>query len=132
MIMNFDFLSPILGVLSQIHIRFVTALRGHFVGQDAFGNCYYQNKHNAKKRWVIYAHRADASEVMPEWHGWLHHQTDVVPTSDANARYRRPWQQPYVPNMTGTNAAYVPPGHPATATPRAAATGDYEAWRPGT
>jgi NADH:ubiquinone oxidoreductase subunit len=138
--MNFDFLSPLLGSLSRVHINFVTALRGQAVGQDEFGNRYYQSRktvthwqggiHSQHKRWVMYAHRADGSEVPPEWHGWLHHQTDITPNTAAAAQYRRPWQKPYIANMTGTSAAYVPPGHQSTGKPRAKATGDYQAWRP--
>lgn len=146
--MNFDFLSPLLGSLSQVHIWFVTALRGNFVGRDQFGNKYYEMRKAPRaaqnedanyrgthaplrRRWVIYSGRVDASEVPPEWHGWLHHQTNVVPVGDNTSRFRRRWQKPYVANMTGTSAAYLPPGHQLSAAHRAKATGDYQAWTPG-
>ncbi|HCM83578.1 MAG TPA: NADH:ubiquinone oxidoreductase subunit NDUFA12 [Alphaproteobacteria bacterium] len=138
--MNFDFLSPLLGSLSRVHIHFVTMLRGNFVARDEFGNKYYQSRKATAqwqggataqhKRWVIYAHRADGSEVPPEFHGWLHHQTDILPSNENANRFRRRWQKPYVPNMTGTNAAYLPPGHQLSSANRAKATGDYQAWRP--
>lgn len=138
--MNFDFLSPLLGSLSRVHIAFVTMLRGNYVGKDEFGNKYYQSRKTIKhwqggatarnRRWVIYAHRADGSEVPPEWHGWLHYQMDVVPSSSEVSKFHRRWQKPYVPNMTGTSAAYLPPGHQLAAAHRDKATGDYEAWRP--
>jgi len=130
--MNFDFLSPILGTLSQVHIRLVTALRGSAIGQDEFGNRYFRSAprrgEKQERRWVLYAHRVDASEVPPEWHAWLHHQSDDVP--GAHSAFRRRWQKPYVPNMTGTAGAYLPPGHQLAAAHRAKATGDYQAWRP--
>ena len=34
------------------------------------------------------------------------------------------------PNHTGTNAAYLPPGHDLRGGKRDRATGDYEAWQP--
>ena len=34
------------------------------------------------------------------------------------------------PNMTGTEAAYLPPGHTLAGGQRAATTSDYEAWKP--
>jgi NADH:ubiquinone oxidoreductase subunit len=35
-----------------------------------------------------------------------------------------------LPNLTGTPAAYLPPGAIERGGQRAPATGDYEAWRP--
>jgi len=127
----FDFLSPLLGTLSQVHIHFVTALFGRRIGQDEFGNIYYAGKKDAKgleRRWVLYQSRVDASEVPPEWHAWLHHQSDIVP--DGHSPFHRRWQRPYVPNRNGTAEAYLPPGHQLAAAHRAKASSDYQAWRP--
>lgn len=129
-------LSPIvnlLGVLSPVHIHFVTLVTGaRYVGADPSGNKYYTAKprkgYKLDRRWVIYKGEPEASRVPPEWHGWLHHQTDVVP--DAHLGYRRLWQKPHVANLTGTNAAYRPPGHILAGGRRDKATGDYEAWKP--
>ena len=104
-----------------------TALYGQKVGEDDQGNVYYQSK-DAKRRWVIYNGESEASRVPVEWHGWLHHQTDDVP--GANSGYRREWQIPYQPNLTGTTRAYRPPGHVLSGGKRDKATGDYEAWKP--
>ncbi|KAK8947836.1 putative NADH dehydrogenase [ubiquinone] 1 alpha subcomplex subunit 12 [Platanthera guangdongensis] len=51
------------------------------VGVDKFGNKYYQRLENTqygRHRWVEYAEnsRYNASQVPPEWHGWLHYITD--------------------------------------------------------
>lgn len=109
-----------------------TLLRGRRVGTDAAGNVYYEERrgrpHLRTRRWVAYAGTPDASKVPPEWHAWLHYTTDA-PLSDSA---RRPWQKPYVPNQTGTAGGYRPPGHDYQGGVRAAATGDYEAWTPGT
>ena len=130
-------LSPIinlLGVLSPIHIHFVTLVTGaNRVGTDQDGNKYYRAKprkgYKYERRWVIYNGPAEASAVPPEWHGWLHHQNDDVPSNDTPS-YRRPWQKPHLPNLTGTNLAYRPPGHILEGGHRDKATGDYEAWTP--
>lgn len=123
-----------LGVLSPVHIGFVTLVTGaKRVGADAAGNVYYRAKprkgYKKERRWVKYNGAAEASKVPPEWHGWLHHQTDAVP-SDSAPSFRRPWMKPHTPNLTGTNAAYRPPGHILEGGKRDKATGDYEAWTP--
>ncbi|MCB9963589.1 MAG: NADH:ubiquinone oxidoreductase subunit NDUFA12 [Rhodospirillales bacterium] len=127
-------LFSLLGVLSPLHIRMVTLFSGsQKVGQDPFGNVYYKAKprpgYKRERRWVLYKGVPEASAVPPEWHGWLHHQTDVFPHPDTPS-FRRPWQKPHRPNMTGTTQAYRPPGHLLQGGHRASATGDYEAWSP--
>ena len=123
-----------LGVLSPAHINFFTwAHRGEQVGQDSSGNAYYRGRprkgYKRERRWVIYEGAPEASKVPPEWHGWLHYQNDTVPASDTMS-FRREWQKPHKPNLTGTNKAYRPPGHVLEGGKRDKATGDYEAWRP--
>lgn len=105
-------------------------MRAKYVGGDAFGNKYYRGKprrgYKIERRWVVYkSGNIDGSEVPPEFHGWLHHQTDIFP--DENTGYRKAWIKPYEPNKTGTTLAYKPPGYEGK---RARATGDYEAWTP--
>jgi NADH:ubiquinone oxidoreductase subunit len=122
------------GVLSPAQISFATLFGGaKRVGSDGAGNRYYRAKarkgYNHDRRWVIYKGAPEASKVPPEWHGWLHHQTDIVPAAETES-FRRPWQKPPQPNMTGTGGAYLPPGHVLSGGKRDAATGDYEAWTP--
>ena len=122
-----------LGALSPAHINFFTwAYRGKVVGEDSAGNRYYEGRtragYNHTRRWVMYEGTPDASKVPPEWHGWLHHQTDTVP-EDSAPSFRRKWQKPHKPNLTGTSGAYRPPGA-IKGKKRPKATGDYEAWRP--
>ena len=106
-----------------------TKLRGKKVGEDTLGNVYYRSSRrragNREERWVVFAGEAEASRVPPEWHAWLHHTTDVP--IDASAKI---WQKPHQSNLTGTEAAYFPPGHDSHGGDRAPATGDYEAWKP--
>lgn len=130
----FDTVFKILGAISPIHIWFVTMVTGaRKVGCDSVGNCYYEAKARAgyfhPRRWVIYAGEAEPSSVPPEWHGWLHYQSDYVPDGGAPS-YRRSWQKPSKANLTGTPDAYHPPGHLLAKGVRDAATGDYEPWVP--
>ena len=41
---------------------------------------------------------------------------------------RKAWEQPYVPNMTGSTLAYRPPGSILSSGPKVQP--DYEAWVP--
>lgn len=122
-----------LGVLSPAQMMWFTFTHGKkCVGQDVLGNKYYTGKarkgYKRERRWVIYNGAPEASNVPPEWHGWLHHQSDAVPKPEEG--YRQPWQKPHQPNVTGTTAAYRPPGHLLKGGRRDKATGDYEAWKP--
>jgi len=109
-----------------------TKLHGRRVGADATGNIYYEERAprsggRRTRRWVAYAGPVEASAVPPEWHAWLHYTTDE-PLPEIN---RKDWQKPHVPNVTGTSLSYRPPGHDYQGGHRARATGDYEAWTPG-
>lgn len=116
--------------------RLYTWLCGQEVGRDHFGNRYYRAKGGGRvhrdslrreRRWVIYAGEVEASRVPPEWNAWLHYTSDQVPRED---RPRRPWQKEHVPNLTGTDRAYRPPGHTLVGGRRMRGTGDYEPWTP--
>lgn len=107
--------------------RFFTWLHGEQVGSDPYGNRYFRHKKaEEKRRWVLYLGEPEASKVPPEWHAWLHHTTDEFPTPGQNLA----WQIPHEANLTGTPSAYKPAGSVDRGGHRAAATGDYEAWRP--
>ncbi len=127
-------LNSILGVISPVHILWTIVWhRARFAGVDGFGNRYFVSRwrsgYNTERRWVIYGGRPEASKVPPEWHGWLHHQTDELPLEGVSS-FRREWQRPYKPNLTGTEGAYRPPGSLLQGGKRDRATGDYEAWTP--
>jgi len=109
--------------------RFFTWRKGEYVGEDENGNTYYRER-NGDKRWVIYNGVADASMISPGWHGWMHHRVDEPPVDDGYEPHE--WEQPHRPNMTGTAAAYRPQGSILSTGQRPAATGDYDAWTPGT
>ena len=56
---------------ATVGLRFTVAKRGKFVGEDEFGNRYYEAKDNKdsyddrKRRWVIYKGYAEASKISP-------------------------------------------------------------------
>jgi NADH:ubiquinone oxidoreductase subunit len=104
-----------------------TWFSGQAVGTDAFGNRYYQTK-DGKRRWVLYNGTVEASRVPPDWHGWIHHTFADPPTSAPLKA--KAWEAEHRPNPTGTGGAYHPDGSLARGGVRAAATGDYQAWKP--
>lgn len=126
-------LKRMFGIWSPFSFQLLLWRRGEYVGTDGFGNKYYRGKakkgYNHERRWVVYSGDIEASSIPPEWHGWMHHQTDIVPLSDSPS-FRRPWQKPYTPNATATPQAYRPKGHVLAGGKRDRATGDYEAWTP--
>lgn len=113
--------------------RFFTWRKGRQVGQDEFGNTYYVQKRGVgplgvPARWVVYRDLSEASQVPPDWHGWLHHTVDTIPTDE---KYQpKPWQQRHQMNMTGTAAAYRPAGSIIGAGTRAKSSADYKPWKP--
>jgi NADH:ubiquinone oxidoreductase subunit len=98
---------------------------------DEMGNTYYEalpgHGPAERKRWVEPSHYYfDASEVRivcwslffffflvvsqvsPQWHRWLHYQTDEVPSA---AELDYVYRTPHRPNLTGTQRAYRPSGY---------------------
>lgn len=114
--------------MSLIGTKLFTWWQGELVGTDGFGNRYFRTKSGAaKKRWVLYNGKAEASKVPPEWHAWLHYTIDDAPIHGVE---RKPWEKDHLPNLSGTPYAYRPQGSVAKGGQRAAATGDYQAWQP--
>jgi NADH:ubiquinone oxidoreductase subunit len=117
----------------DLSIRLLTWWQGRHVGTDIFGNRYFEEKRpkpgRRQRRWVLYANRAEASQVPAQWHGWLHHTFAEFPKSyEAKA-----WQKPHLPNMTGTPFAHTPHGpnvlHPPLHAEKKSSK-PYEPWEP--
>lgn len=129
----FQTIKKLIGVWSPLSLFVLLWAKGEYVGEDQLGNKYYRGKpkpgRTQERRWVVYKGEAEASSVPPEWHGWLHHQTNTVPSEDGLS-YRKEWQKPHTPNLTNTSGAYYPDGHALSGGKRAKASGDYEAWNP--
>jgi len=77
---------------------------------------------------VLYNGIVEASRVPSQWHGWLHHTVATPPQPGEEAV--QPWQKEHLPNLTGTDLAYRPPGSILRGGQRAKASGDYEPWQP--
>ncbi len=114
----------------NIGTRLFTWVKGHLVGTDSEGNKYFTERKavagRRQRRWVIYKGAAEASKVPAEWHAWLHYTVDKPLATPAE----KPWIKAHLANKTGTQNAYLPPGHDRRGGVRPPATGDYEAWQP--
>lgn len=112
--------------------KFFVTLRSNCVGQDNFGNKYYESKKadylGRKKRFVIYRGKIEASKVPPLWHAWLHHLSNEVPLRGKEQNYS--WQREFEPNLTGTKEAYFPDGDYRSRGGRVAVSADYKPWKP--
>ncbi len=106
--------------------RFYTWRKGARVGQDQFGNTYYEG--DGGRRWVQYNGYADPTTIPPGWHGWMHGRSNVPPSKETYVP--RDWEMEHVPNLTGSSQARYPKGSLANPASRPKVTGDYEAWRP--
>jgi NADH:ubiquinone oxidoreductase subunit len=111
--------------VSTLNTAFFTWRYGVKVGEDDQGNIFYRSR-DGKQRWVIFNGESQASRVSPDWHGWLHHTWDDLPTEKPLAR--KAWEKPHQENLTGTALAYAPQGSLRQSAP--ADRRDYEAWTP--
>ena len=84
--------------------RIHTFLNGKFVGEDQFGNKYYENKKG--KRWVIYNGEVEASKIPNEWYSWMHYTNNKIENVHELKKYD--WQKDHLPNQTGTQNSYHP------------------------
>ncbi|CAH1642899.1 unnamed protein product [Spodoptera littoralis] len=86
---------------------------GKLIGEDKYGNKYYENPRYfyGRNRWVEYNDKAylnyDGSQVPAEWFGWLHYKTDLPPHQDPS-RPKYKWMADFTENMSGTTGQYVP------------------------
>jgi NADH:ubiquinone oxidoreductase subunit len=55
----------------------------------------------------------------------MHYSVDSIP-SEKDARKSQQWQKSHLPNLTGTEYAYLPTGHKDKGGERDKATGDYQ------
>ena len=85
---------------------------GTLVGEDEFGNKYYENPYYffPRNRWIEFnperGLKYDASQIPPEWHRWMTHMTEYPPTVEKPVKYD--WMLTHQENMSGTKQAYMP------------------------
>lgn len=116
---------------TTIGTRFYTWRFGSRVGEDEFGNVYFEGGKDSEgrtRRWVMFNGYSDPTTIPPGWHGWMHHRTDVAPPSEDYTA--KAWQKPHQKNLTGTPFAYRPRGSILRGGQRPRVTGDYDAWTP--
>ena len=89
---------------NTVGTKLYTLFNGKKVGEDYFGNSYYESK-DKKNRWCIYFNQSEASRISPEWNSWLRYISDVTPEANVTA-YE--WQKPFDGNLTGIEGAYKP------------------------
>ena len=57
------------------------------VGEDEFGNMYYEQKKssqgNRKKRYVRYFGEVESTKIPPMWHAWLHYTEKKLPRKNS-------------------------------------------------
>jgi NADH:ubiquinone oxidoreductase subunit len=87
---------------------------GREVGQDQFGNKYFVEddpEYWGRERWVEFSKDNEASAVPAEWHSWLHHSSDEMPTDKQSriAQITPTYKKDHSENLTGTDQAYSPP-----------------------
>lgn len=83
-----------------------------------------------RDRWVEYVddRNPDSLKITPEWHAWLHHNTDMVPTEQPLPKPA--YQVESTGNPTGTSEAYFQPNHRLSKQFDGSASEKYESWKP--
>ena len=112
--------------------KILIMLRATKIGEDDFGNRYYEVNRSKKKlrnkRYVIYNGIVEASKIPADWNGWLHHTFKEPPLNDKSRKHE--WELEHLPNLTGTKYAYRPTGHFLKKNKRKSSSGDYKSWDP--
>ena len=109
-------------IISRILIRFSSDL----VGEDQYGNKYYEKK-KTDKRFVIFNGKVEASKIPPMWHAWLH---KIINKPPLKRKKIYNWQKDHLPNLTGTAFAVKPKGSLLDKGFRQKSSADYESWTP--
>lgn len=110
--------------------------RGVFKGTDLYGNNYYEDLDAifGRQRLVVFKkftpQGGDASEIPAEWHGWLHHMVDEVPTEMPPSPVAYKVRHRKMASEFGESDNHLPPGHYRRQDPNFT-TATYEGWRPG-
>ena len=86
-----------------IGTKLKTIFSGKYVGQDSFGNKYYENKKG--NRWVIYAKDIEATKITSDWYLWMHYTIDKIPDNKVS---KYSWQKKHLENQTGTSNSFKP------------------------
>lgn len=113
--------------------RLMIFFKGRFIGNDSFGNKYYEEKMlfisdgRQPRRWVVYKGMLEASKVPPEWHAWLHYRADQPLQGQVYA-----WKKVHKPNFTGLSIvkSQVDPCKSNVTKISSKTKKQYEPWKP--
>ena len=105
-----------------------TYFNGKKVGEDYFGNFYYESK-DKKNRWCIYSNESEASKISPEWNSWLRFISVAHPKGNDT---KHEWQKLFNGNLTGLDSVYKPRKAITNASKEDLDSyqSDYKAWKP--
>ena len=105
-----------------------TYFNGIKVGEDYFGNFYYESK-DKKNRWCIYSNESEASKISPEWNSWLRF-ISVARPKDSDTSHE--WQKLFNGNLTGLDSVYKPRSvrNSVSKEDLDSYQSDYKAWKP--
>ena len=112
-----------MNIVSQILIR----LTSNFIGEDQYGNKYYEHKKMKNKRYVLFNGKVEASKIPPMWHAWVH---QIINKPPLKRKKIYNWQKEHLPNLTGTVFAIKPQGSLLEKGSRQRSSADYESWTP--
>ena len=100
------------GAVFRRILRECTVSTGTLVGEDKFGNKYYENNQYflGRNRFVEFPYEGrmeyDATQIPPEWHRWMQYMTDQPPST--HPPVQRKFFKDHERNLSGTTEAYVP------------------------
>ena len=78
---------------------------GKFVGEDKFGNKYYENK-KKKKDGLFINGEIEATKIPVEWYSWMHSIKNKI---EDTSRFKKiQLAKNHLSNQTGTDKAYNP------------------------
>ena len=113
---------------TTVGTKLYTYLNGKKVGEDYFGNSYYESK-DKTNRWCIYSNESEASKISPEWNSWLRF---ISVTSPKDNDTDHNWQKLFNGNLTGIEGAYKPGTVRVSSSKEVfnSYESDYQAWKP--
>ena len=105
-----------------------TYFNGIKVGEDYFGNFYYESK-DKKNRWCIYSNESEASKISPEWNSWLRF---IIVARPKDSDTKHEWQKLFNGNLTGLDSVYKPRPVRSSVSKEDLDSyqSDYKAWKP--
>lgn len=103
--------------------------KGKWVGEDQFGNVYYEGLmliYGLQKCWVIYKGYVEVFVILLGWYGWMYYCIDVLLIKQDYKVYE--WQKLYYVNLIGMVVVYCLQGLFVEVGQCLCVIGDYDVW----